>query len=451
MSLKQVLENLNHIKSLPGRNDKIKSLKQYLEDEVFKRVITFALNSNMTYKVKKFPPYNELRVIPSSIDKIFIKLNQLNNQEGASNDDKAELYGLASIDPETYEVVKRICNKDLKCGVAAKSINKALPDTIFLMPYCRCSSDKEMHRLDPYWEEGVHFQDKEDGMFVDVICDYNGKIKIKTREGKKVKQLGKLKAELKASPYFDHLKGLVLTCETLILMDNGEVLDRQTGNGILNKLIHGTAPQHEVDRVLLRSWDAIPIDDFWKGECDVIYDARFDHIKSIVNMIDLPNRLQLVRDEIVYSLEEAKDCYADVRAKDGEGGVLKARTAKWKDHTSPLQIKMKNVSDCDLRITGWKYGKEGSKYEDVVGAFFAESQCQQLTVTVNVRTDEMREWNWDDLTGEIAEVEFNEVSKAKNKDTHSLSLPRFVKIKADRYEADTLEEIIAREQTKKKK
>ncbi len=439
--LSTVLTKLEAVAATPSRNSKIKLLCSYLKDPVFLGVVTRTLNSDCVYHIKAVKPFvcSEETAHITNAEYLFSILDTLNSQTGASSKDKETLHKAACCNAETYEVVKRILNKDLKCGVGAKSINLAVPGTIYYVPYCRCSTDSAE---DKFWaKKGKKYaQLKEDGMFVNVI--HSNEISFITRNGKRVQQLDRLESALLLS-----ITDTVYTGE-LICVRNGVELDRQTGNGILNSLLHGTATQEEADCVTLRVWDAVPLEEFWLYESNTPYTKRFEALSKFVDEVDDLTVISAVYTEVIETKDEAAGFYTRMRALGKEGSVLKLGSAIWSDHTSPSMIKKKNTSSCALRITGWKYGKEDSKYKDVMGAIFCESECGQLKVTVNGKTDEMRGIDWDAMVGTICTVLFESITTSKSNEFPSLFLPRFDKPRPDRTTADTLE--VIRERVKVK-
>ncbi len=438
-----VNDALFQVNLLSGRNDKIAALAKYLQDPLFTKVIQYALSSDKIFHIEKFPAYkSSMFKVRDAEHRIFVMLDNLSAQTGATTQDKLALYNIACSSLGTYEVVKRILKKDLKCGVGAKSINVAVPGTIFYVPYCRCSSDSIE---DKFWKKpGKRFaQLKEDGMFANVIIN-GDTVHFLSRNGIKIKQLDVLGTRILEASKRAKIDNVVGTGELLIIRD-GNILDRQVGNGILNKLIHGTAPKEEADSVAIRLWDLVPHADFWNDyESSTPYKYRFENIKSLVAAATNFLYVDTVYTEMVKSKEDGQDFYRRMRLLGHEGAVLKDPDAKWADHTSPGMMKMKNVSTCALILTGWKLGKEDGKYEDVMGALFFESRCGKLKVTVNGKSDEMRAFDWDKEIGSIWTVEFERVSYSKSKTTASLYLPRIQKQRHDRTMADTLEEIVAR-------
>ena len=463
MSLKSVYDKLVELSDTPSTNEKVELLKEFLKDELFLKVVRFALNGDMKYHIKKLPPANSLAFGEKSNDAIFKQLSFLASQTGASNADKNKLASCAGIDDETYEVVKRICTKDLKCGVSAKLVNKARPGTVNTVPYMRCSTDKKIGNIT---YEAI-IQEKADGMFVNVMINKKGQIKIITRNGKVVHQLGYLKKVIRVgrglpprrisrnktlttnygilnNSFRDNFVSRVYTGE-LLVRKNGKILPRKTGNGILNSCIHGTANPKDAKCVILRLWDSLPLKAFYDGYYSVVYNTRLFETSQFVRAVNDTEFVDMVMTKRVNSYEEAHDFYAKIRKAGGEGAILKNLNAVWKDHTSPNMVKMKNVEEAELVIVGWEPGKEGSKYEMCMGALRCESSCGKLKVSIGSGfSDEEREADWDLAIDSIITVEFESVIKDKNRKSYSLFLPRFKEVREDRDTADTLEEIMER-------
>lgn len=434
MALAQVYKYLKHIESLPGANDKIRVAKGYLRDPDFLKVCNYALSSKYVFHVQKFPEYKPRGVTTTALT-IFDFLEKMNAMEGASNETKEFLFSLASTDPETYEVVRRICEGDLKCGLSTKGINKAVPGTIFYIPYMRCSGEEFIGRI----SYPAFAQEKNDGSFANMFCHENGGIEFLTRNGKNIRQLRALKRALRGFLK----KGYVYTGE-LLVMKNGVLLDRSTGNGIITSCIYGTANQEDADCVVIRVWDCLPIKDFWNGHCKTPYKERFSHVTKIANAIKSPE-FDTVLTQIVNSEKEARKFYARIRAAGGEGEVLKDMNFEWKDHTSTHQVKIINVSEIELRIVSWNYGAPRSKYEHLCGAVVCESECGRIKVKISGLTDEQRAFDWDKHEGDVLKAKFKELSYGKGNNYMSLVHPRIDELRPDRRTAQTLDDLIARE------
>ncbi len=459
MPLSKVLASLKEIENTPSTNDKILLLKKFLENGLFLRVIKYALSGDMKYHIKKLPVHNQMKgfIITPTANEILDYLKELSKQSGATNADKKKLFSMLS-DADTHEVVKRICTKDLKCGASAKLVNKARSGTVNTIPYMRCSTDKKIDNI----TYPAIIQEKADGMYVACMINKKGQIKFVTRNGKTVHQLsylknvilnGRLNREQKSKKVIEHWGILnnsnkinsyfdtVYTGE-LVVRKNGQILDRRTGNGILNSCIHGTADPKDAECVVLRVWDCLPLQAFYNGYHDVLYNTRLFETTSFVNVVNDSTFVNMVMTKRVDTYEEAHSFYAKIRKAGGEGAILKNNDLIWKDHTSTNQIKMKNVEEAELEIIGFEPGKEGSKYEMCMGALRCQSSCKKLKVSVGSGfSDEEREADWEIAIGSIITVEFESVIQDKRTKQHSLFLPRFASVREDKDIADTLKEI----------
>ena len=74
-----------------------------------------------------------------------------------------------------------------------------------------------------------------------------------------------------------------------------------------------------------------------------------------------------------------------------------------------------------------------------LGALTVQSADGSLVCNVGSGfTDEDRDTISTDIIGSIITVKYNEIIKDKNSDTRSLFLPRFIEIRLDKTEVDTL-------------
>lgn len=442
MTLKKSLNALNKIAETTATNEKVILLEKYLKQSEFLSVVHFALSKDRMYNIKKLPAFKRQGFIKTTTKDIFEFLNTLSGQTGSSDQDKHKLAQLASIDPETYEVVKRIVEKDLKCGANAKLINKARPGTINIVPYMRCSTSKKIDNI----QYPAIVQEKVDGMFVNIMINEKGQMKILTRNGKKVWGLVTLRRII-----LDSIRNkktfcnMVYTGELLILGKNGKYLPRKTGNGILNSCISNATIPAEADNVVFRCWDCLPLYKFYNGHDPEIFIHRFEKLKYFIKAVNNKKYVDIVRTTKVKSLTVARDFYRFIREKGGEGAVVKNTYGEWKDHTSPDCIKLKNIDDAELKVVGLNTGKPGSKYEKVLGALVCESRCGKLQVNVGSGfTDEERKLMPDHWLGKIITVEYDSVIDDKKKKTKSLYQPRFIEIRTDKNKADSLVEILNR-------
>jgi DNA ligase-1 len=444
MSLKSVHENLLKIKDTSSTNDKILLLTEMLQNKEFRTVIELTYDAFKHYSINKLTfvkSQTEAFAEKPSNQELFAFLEKLALQKGTSNSDKNELSRIASMDKETFDVVKRIVNKDAKMGAGIKLINKACPDLIFLMPYCRCSTaKKKMGNIDyGTWAIG---QEKADGIFVNIIIDKDGSSLIRSRNGNIVHQMEHLHEFFKTFPkkYWN-----TVYMGELLIRINGKILPRKTGNGILNSCLQNAAPHDKAEHAIVKLWDAVPQEDFWAGSSEIGYRHRLGRISKLVKTMSQPGIFGLVRTKMLYSLKEAQAFYKELRGESKEGAIIKNMYAKWKDHTSPDMCKMKNVADIELRVIGWKYGKEDTRFKDCMGSVQCESEDGLVKVSISGFTDADRLENWDERVGKIVSIEYEGLISDKSRPgLYSLYLPRFDEMRPDRSYADTYEDLKTR-------
>jgi DNA ligase-1 len=451
MSLKSVHEKLEKLANTNSNLEKERLLAKYLENELFRTVCEYALDCRKVYHITKLPP--QTRKTNYSNENIFILLNELANSPGSSKKDKELLAAYASVDDETYDVVTRIVKGDLRCGCGVKVINNVKPLCIFDIPYCRCSKEDKIKNI----RYPAIAQEKADGTFANGFCGHSTFPALLSRNGKEFQQLKHITTVLRQFPDNSVLNGELRVCN-----NDGTLMSRKKGNGILSSCLYGTADQKLANKVVYCVWDSIPLQNFWNYGCEVPYNTRFSYVKSIVDKINSPF-LSVIPTRIVHSEEEARAFYREIRKAGGEGIILKDLNAAWRYHTSTKQIKFKNIIDAELRLTGWYFGEPGKKYSHCIGGLSFESECGLLQVNVGTGlSDEERGYKllpdgsidykfaegvleqWDSILGAIGQLEAESVIKSKTDKKHSLYLPRFIEIRHDKSKADTLEGLLKR-------
>jgi len=444
---KRLCKQLDTLKATSSTNDKVELLKEYLKDPSFETMAVLALTSTLSYNMKTVPPYTESGPLFSaslSIDEVFKHLSVMAQKNGASDADKMELAGMLS-DAYMHRIVSMIVKKKLDCGVSAKLINKAKPNTVFTVPYMRCSTTSKLSRI----KYPAILDLKADGMFVNALV-LDDQVQFLTRTGNNFPADN---YELKNS-LVDIAQGSSCVFMGELRVSKGKkFLPRKEGNGLLNSILQGGGEGWVQASLVFTVWDLIPYDDFMEGECDIPYKDRLqDLLDAGLQRSSHPRTgvfVNLIESQVVESQEEAFVIASNWIDQGEEGGILKNMNSRWKNHTSTEWIKLKSEKVCELRVVGWEYAEEGSKFDGLMGAVICESEDSKVRVKVSGFNDAERAWNWDEHVGKIMSVVFNEVIDSKSKNTKALFLPRvfkidradFVEFRTDRTEADTLEYI----------
>jgi DNA ligase-1 len=137
------------------------------------------------------------------------------------------------------------------------------------------------------------------------------------------------------------------------------------------------------------------------------------------------------------------DQYKEIVKNGGEGVICKT-DAVYECKRSRNWIKLKEVNDCDLIVTGWIPG-EGRR-TGYVGSLCVSDSTGKLRVDVGSGfTDADLEMfngliNKNELIGKIVAIQYN-LSITDKHGNHSLFLPRFIEIRNDKSEADNINNV----------
>ena len=442
MTMMLEFEKLNQgfelLDSISSRNEKIETLEMILNEyPLFEEICRLALDPFILFGVSKMPAQKEEG--SQSLEQAIETLKSLigNNH---SNAQKEALQKLAnSVDKEDYEVLAKIVNKDLKCGVSVKTLNKAAKRDIVSEYPCLLVSafdEKKLKKMIDNVNDDVFVQLKCDGMRVNIVVDEDLNVTLFSRKGKEIVLKDESFYNLFKIPEF---KNTVFDGELLIDGDEtGKAVERQIGNGILNKAVKGTISKEESERVTAILWDVIKLSDFKKGSSDISYGCRY--MDLLVQLLKISNsrRVFPVPTRFTKTYEKALE-YANEWMNAGfEGAVIKNPNMKWGNKRSTESFKVKSENDVDLKCINWIAGTE--KYDGMLGALTCVSKDMSLIVHVGTGfTDEMRATiKREDVVDKIVTVKYNTLIVDQKTKVKSLFLPRFVEIREDKTEADNL-------------
>lgn len=421
-----VFEILNNICEVAGRNDKIEIIKDNKDNIDFVDTLKLALDEHIVFFIKKIPKYDEsiCGIVPLS--KSFKQLMLFSNR---SITGKKAILTLTKIlensEPESRIVIERVVRKDLRCGVSIASANKALgKDFVKKYPVMLASSYNEKNMSNIKYP--CFGQIKSDGMRINIIIDDAGEITFKSRNGKL------LEVGSRWNHIFSNIPaGVVLDGEAIIVTTDNTVLDRKSGNGILNKIVKGTASKHEIDSVCFVVWDVIPYSTFLYGSGKVEYNQRFEILMQLFprENEEVNIRIKVSHTWVLETEELAKELFEMCLGNGEEGIILKNFVGVWENKRSKHLVKMKAEHDADLLVVGWQEGS--GKYEGLLGSLECETSCGKLKVNVGSGfTDSQRkEYTQEKMIGCIIEVKYNELITEKKKNSSSLFLPIFTRVR----------------------
>lgn len=446
-----VLQLLDTLLESPGRNDKISILSAHKENTLVKDLMYCALNPMMQFYIKKIPEYDAATNETVYTLQDFVNmLPKFANREVTGNEAIALLSSILSgLSEDDAIVAARVISRDLRCGVAAGTVNKVWPKLIPSYPCLLASgfSEKGLTNI----KFPAYSQLKLDGMraniFYKLAADGTPFIEIRGRSGKEINLLGHLdNAIIKlAQANNPNNNQLVFDCE-LTMLDNGKVMSRKRGNGILNKAIKGTITDADAQHAHACIWDVIPLEDFEKLHCDIPYKDRFETLTTkakllqedqVVDALSFGLKWHIVDNRVVNTIEEAQEHYAEALAAGEEGIMLKDMFHLWEDKRSKHIIKFKAELECDLKVVGWVEGT--GKYSGKLGALVCNSEDGEVIVSVGSGfSDKDRDEITKDIIGSVITVKYNETIVDSKTGVKSLFLPRFIEHRLDKTIADSV-------------
>ena len=409
-----------------GRLFKIDVLERNKDNETLQNVIKAALDPYTQYYIRKIPEYTTTTNKFVTLEWALDELNLFSSRSLTGNNARDHLgVVLGNLSPDDAEVVERIIAKDLKCGIHKSTANKVFGKGFIDKYPCMLASAYKPENF-KHINFPAYVQTKMDGMRANIIIDSKGKVELRSRNGKQIELHGLFDDQF-------NIVDVVIDGELIVLDDNGAILDRKTGNGILNKAVKGTISKEEASRVRMTAWDIIPLDDFKAGRCDDDYSDRL-HALSVIDMRSL---VMVVDNTTVNNMDEVEEEFKKALADGQEGVIVKNFNSPWEDKRSKFQVKMKVEEEIDLLVTAWNFGS--GRIAGLMGSVTCVTACGGLEVNVGSGfNDADRKMQPKDIVGKIITVKYNEIIQDKNRSTKSLFLPIFVEIRLDKTEADKL-------------
>jgi len=445
----KILKILNKIESAKGK-EKLEILMSQKSNDALKEVCRLAYSPTTQFYIKKVPDgwqHSNSRV-PDWED-VFTKLGELSSREITGDAAKDFLMKdiLTYIDCEMAEVVYRIIQKDLKCGIGASTINKVWKNLIVKPPRQGASSMNEKSLAKMNTIKNLAIELKSDGSYASSVCGENSTMMSRNGNPLEVECLQK---HLECGAF----DGFALEGELVYSLDKAT---REEGNGIITKIVKGTASEEEKENALYQVWDCIDISYYEpKGEYPFSNECRRDLLVCMMEDYyewcadnDVEEKIILIPRRENVSVDEAFEIFEGYVREGYEGAIVKDMDATWKDSGKPTYcVKLKRKEPCDLKVVGWYEAEKGSKYEGLLGGLHCESSCGKIKVNVGSGfSDEERKTLMKDLPP-IIEVEYDSITKDKKTQQESLFLPIYKRPRYDKLEADSYNDILDKQKIK---
>lgn len=452
-----ILEIIKELRADTSLNYKKEVLARYSDYEPFKEFLIRVYNPRINYYMRKIPDVISYGMKEQDLSGLRDVLNVLSGRMATGADAINYVRNfLLEANQTIRELFELAIGRDIRAGVGVGIINEVYKDLIEEIPYMRCSKldEKTLERFDTM-PDGFLTQLKADGVFSYIIIQ-DGEVNFLTRAGTQWTS-DKLSKELK------HLPNCVIVGEALIIED-GKVFDRKTGNGLLTKFIKRESTLETLEdkaksgrtkakldlaekrdefnwidsTINFQVWDSLTFSEFENGLSTRPYTERFG---EAIRLSFMTQSLQPIPSYRVYSMKEAQAIADEYISEGFEGAVVKKLDTIWEDGTSKDMVKIKEVYDADLYCVGIKLGK--GKYEGKIGSLILQTTCGRIEVDCGSGlTDLDRNKHPDEFIGKIIEIQYNKFIQSKKDKPASLYLPRFVEVREDKNTATSYEEIV---------
>lgn len=421
---------LQELENAQGSKAKTALLKKFVVDVDFIWMVKNALDQGHSFGIEEIPKFMQTEESPDAAMIDYVEM--LKEHSGVSDEIKHKVYITMCSSEARYNVVSRILRKDLRCGVAAKTINKVVPGLIFRVSYQRCATADHVDKIK--YKPGAILQLKANGMFAYLLPDGS----FMTRKGERCSIPGN-----PVSSFVSELPGLndkILACELLI----DGIEDRAESNGLINAFFKGGGDPEIAKRLRAYTWLFLSQEEFYAGQSKVAYRYMWDALTQMIPPLRSP--IQPIPSWYVQSYEETMTKTKTLIREGQEGTILKSMAEDffWADEDpSYYQVKLKAEAECEFKIIGAYEGDPKKKYAGMLGGITVRSKDGLIVSDVGSGfTDEQRKLGvaaWLERVGEIATVKFNGITKPNDDGVRSLDHPRLIEVRDDKEEADTHE------------
>ena len=432
-TIHKILAELNESNST---NHKIAVLKKYEHHDRLKQVLQMTYDQvAFTYgmsleQIEKFPA---AETEPLMLDEALaaILYNFCNRKVTGHAALHLASTIIGSLQPDDAALVKKIINRDLRINAGKTLINKVFPGLITKPVYMRC--DVYSSKTSKNIKFPAMVQLKADGTYREITVD-SGKVTARSRSGEDYEYPVLFEA------FKDYPDGVYVGELTV-----RGIADRAKGNGMINS----DEPPH--DDIVIQLWDYITLQEYKqaglkdkKNPCTTTYAERWTQLNAIEFTRPSKN-IEMIPAFQVETLKEALEACSSWMNEGFEGAILKDLSAVFKDGTSKQQLKLKLKIDAEMRITGFTEGSKGTKREGKIGAIEFANDEGTIKGRTSGFSDDLLDYftaNKESLIGKIMTVQFNDLTKAEGNDYYALSHPRFIEIRNDKTETDTLEKVL---------
>jgi len=444
--MKKELAVLQEVELLTGngsQKEKQRLISENLSEEML-YIIDVCFNPFITTKLHKLEMEKTRGIIPPSPFpgfQVFKDLIEDLKKAPAANDalrQRANFLINTKIDEDSKmdlalrDILMKILTKRMNIGIGAKLINKAVGRELIPDPSVMLASDDQKEVSG--WKK-IYCEEKYDGVRVIAVGNRESGFQFYTRA---FNELDKVKLSRIESELIKMLHSANVISDVFF---DGELTDlnRKSVSGKVTQILKGTAPNDIDKEFIFNVFDIEKSEVLKSGKGTTPFLKRRKELEFLASFLSENGPVKLARQWVVESMEETHEIYGLIVSMGGEGVILKPEDHVYECKRSRNWVKLKQIQDCDLEITGWFPGE--GKREGFIGGFICKDSSGTLEVRIGSGfTDkDLQELsqNPDSLIGKIAAIQYNEPITDKF-GGRSLFLPRFIEIRNDKNQADDM-------------
>lgn len=411
---------INALQNASGSLKKQEILRLGSEDENFRKLLYYALNPMLTYKISeqrlRTPVAYDPAITLTMLD-IFDICESLSKRKAL---DDATVYQVCVFvqnmcPPHEMELYTKLLSKTLRLGVTAKTVNKVIPGLI---------PEWEVQQAYPIESHPI-----KDGTWFSLTQKLNG-VRATYYKGRLYARSG--------IPYegLDHITR-VLNFEDdsyvfdgeLTLLDKGSLSDNEAFRvaiGIINSdALYKT-------QICYTIFDVVPTEEFEKGRSNSSYRERRKVLDLMASILPPSDHVSIL--PVLYSGTDQSRIWEllEQMVQEDKEGLIANLDVPYRRTRHNGILKVKEFYTMDLPILGCNEGT--GRLAGTLGALVLDFKGNEVKVGSGFSDEQRTEFwrNRDNLIGVLCEVKYKEVSYDKSTGADSLQFPVFVGIRNDK-------------------
>jgi DNA ligase-1 len=416
----RAISQITALQQVSSTNKKLQILQKFKDNEDFRKLLYYALNPLLTYKVSEQTlrrPVEYTSAITLTMLDIYTICETLSQRKAL---DDVAVYQVCSFlqlcSPHETEFYTKLLAKTLRLGITAKTVNKVIPG---LIPEWKV---QQAYPIEKY--------PLKDGVWFSLTQKLNGvratyyKGKLYARSGVPFEGL----EHITNAFLWDTTDGLVFDGE-LTLRDKGELSDNEAfrvATGIIN------SDDDDKTMICYTIFDVIPTVEFERGESVVSYRGRRPALAAVEATLPKDGSVSVL--PVLYSGTDLSkiDKLLERMVREDKEGLMVNLNVPYRCRRHNGILKVKRFYTMDLPITHCEEGT--GRLSGTLGAFVLDYNGNEVRVGSGF-TDEQRLLFWEqkeDIVGTLCEVKYKEISSDKNTGANSLQFPVFVSLRTDK-------------------